>query len=209
MKMTRRGSPERPTHTRCGTTSHAAPAGIMRHVTTTPETPYVETVTVPVEDLVEWPGNARIHDDAALDASVDAHGQYRSVLGRRLPDGRIQLLAGHGTRAALQRRGRATVDVEIRDVPDDAAALKIVLQDNAASDRATYDDAALLALLDQAAPAGWDGTGWDQEGYLALLNDVGSENPFDGPGAASGGEGGGGRQCHPCRPVPCPPVRRP
>jgi site-specific DNA-methyltransferase (adenine-specific) len=158
----------------------------MRPVTTTPETPYIETVTVPVEDLIEWPGNARVHDDTALDASVDAHGQYRSVLGRRLPDGRIQLLAGHGTRAALQRRGRATVDVEIRDVPDDDAALRIVLQDNAASDSASYDNPALLALLDAAnADGGLVGTGWDQEGYLALLDEIGSENPFDGPGGSA------------------------
>lgn len=133
-------------------------------------TPLLRTVTVPVEELVEWPGNPRKHADAALNASVRRHGQYRSLLARELPDGSLQLLAGHGTKAALARAGRITVDVEVRDVPDDSEARAIVLADNRLSDLAIYDDELLLAQLEQASQAGLDGTGWDAATYQDLIS---------------------------------------
>jgi DNA modification methylase len=150
--------------------------------------PYVETIEVPVEDIVEWPGNARIHNQKVLDESVADHGQFRALLGRRLPDGRVQLLAGHGTRAALVRAGRDRVMVEVRDVPDDRVARRIVLMDNRANDLAGYDERALLALLDDArADGGLGGTGFDDDAYRDLLAEVGSENPHDWePGQAAG-----------------------
>jgi site-specific DNA-methyltransferase (adenine-specific) len=157
----------------------------MTTPTTVEGTPYLGTYDLPVTDLVDWPGNARVHDQATLDESVTAYGQYRAVLGRQLPDGRVQLLAGHGTKAALARAGYETVTVEVRDVPDDAAARRIVLMDNRSNDRASYDERALLALLDQAhADGGLGGSGFDAAAYEALLASVGSENPHDWDPAA-------------------------
>lgn len=103
--------------------------------------------------LVDYPGNARIHDDEALDGTVAGLGQFRNVLARELPDGRLQLLAGHGTKDALLRAGKA-VEVEVRDVPDDDEARDIVAADNGTSRRATFDDVKLLALLKASEAAG-------------------------------------------------------
>lgn len=159
-------------------------------------TPLLRTVAVPVDDLVEWPGNPRTHAGAALDASVQRHGQYRSLLARELPDGRLQLLAGHGTKAALVRAGRDTVDVEVRDVPDDDAARAIVLADNRISDLASYDDALLLAQLDAASTSGGlDGTGWDGDAYRELVDQAMASGSGDG----ADGEGGDGDDAAPTK----------
>jgi 1-aminocyclopropane-1-carboxylate deaminase/D-cysteine desulfhydrase-like pyridoxal-dependent ACC family enzyme len=68
---------------------------------------YVATETVPVDALEAYPGNARVHDEPALDESARTNGQYRSVVARRLEDGTLQLLAGHGTVGAFRRQGAA------------------------------------------------------------------------------------------------------
>lgn len=126
--------------------------------------PLLRVDTVPIDSLTDFPGNARRHDTEALDESVTEHGQYRAIVTRELPDGTLQILAGHGTRDALARAGHETVQVEVRSVPDDALARRIVLMDNAANDRAAYDQAALLDLLDLAADdGGLLGTGFDTD----------------------------------------------
>lgn len=125
-----------------------------------------------MDDLVEWPGNPRVHDDQVLDASIETHGQFRMLLTRELPDGRLQLLAGHGTREALRRSGRTEIEVEVRDVPDDAQAGAIVLMENRANDRASYDTDKLVALLETQAASDWglDGTGWLPDDIRELLD---------------------------------------
>jgi DNA modification methylase len=139
---------------------------------------YIETLTVPPGDLQPYPGNAKLHDDDGLDESLDTNGQYRSVVARRLADGALQLLAGHGTTDAIAR-AEADVRVEVIDA-DDEVAHRIVLADNAYGARAGYDEVALLALLDTAqAHGGFGGTGYDEDLYSELLDKVGNENPHD------------------------------
>jgi hypothetical protein len=40
---------------------------------------YLRTVELPVDELVDWPGNPRLHDDELIDASIELYGQTRSV----------------------------------------------------------------------------------------------------------------------------------
>jgi ParB-like chromosome segregation protein Spo0J len=130
---------------------------------------YLETRDVPIASLTPYPGNARVHDRAALDESVEVNGQYRAIVARRIPDGGLQILAGHGTTAAFARRGDDTVRVEVIEA-DDEEALRVVLADNRISDKAEYDHTALLALLDEAqADGGLAGTGWDGDAYDDLV----------------------------------------
>lgn len=139
---------------------------------------YVETVEVPIDQPQDYPGNARVHDDEWLDESAETNGQYRAVLARRLADGTLQLLAGHGTRAAFRRRGDQTIRVEVIEA-DDREARRINLVDNPRPGIGGFDDSALLALLDQAAgDGGLVGTGWDTDAYRELMERAGSENPF-------------------------------
>jgi hypothetical protein len=133
---------------------------------------YIRTDTVPIAELRSYPGNARVHDDAALDESAKLNGQYRSIVARVMPDDALQILAGHGTLAAFKRAGDKSVRVEIIDA-DDTEARRIVLVDNGASRNASYDEKALLALLDKASQddGGLLGTGWDAEAFAALVTD--------------------------------------
>lgn len=140
---------------------------------------FIETTDLPVGDLHPYPGNPRVHDEAALDESIGTNGQYRAIVARRLPDGTHQILAGHGTRNAVHRSGVAVVRVEVIEA-DDTEARRIVLADNRTSELASYDDRALLDLMDAASrDGGLLGTGWDGDSYRELLDEFESENPFD------------------------------
>lgn len=109
-------------------------------------TEYVETRMVPLDDLTPYPGNARQGDRAVLVESLEANGQYRSMIVRETEDGLV-VLCGNNTLAALEHRGDETARCEIVRC-DDATALRVNLVDNASNDKATYDDRARAALIE-------------------------------------------------------------
>lgn len=140
---------------------------------------YLRTAEVPIDSLVPFPGNARIHDEQALDESAEQNGQYRSVVARELPDGLLQVLAGHGTWGAFTRRGDQTLRVEVIEA-DDIEARRINLVDNGSSRQASYDDYLLLELLNAAKDeGGLEGTGWDQAALDDLVAMVGPPPSLD------------------------------
>lgn len=129
-------------------------------------TEYVETRMVPLAELTPYPGNARRGDRKTLVESLEANGQYRSLIVRMTEDDLI-VLAGNNTMEALEERGDETARCEIVRC-DDATARRVNLVDNAANDKATYDDrarAALLELLDGEL----SGSGYDDEEADALI----------------------------------------
>lgn len=131
---------------------------------------YIETLdAVPVGELESFPGNARVHAEAVLAESAQTNGQYRSIVARR-HNGGLQILAGHGTRAAFAAIGTETVRVEVIECDDDEAA-RIVLVDNRGNDLAGYDERALLDLLKTAQPD-LTGTGFDQAAFDALVAEL-------------------------------------
>lgn len=98
----------------------------------------VEHVTVRAGDLVPHPLNYRRHpagQRAALEASYQEVGFARSLLGFRLPDGRIQLIDGHLRR---DLDPNMPVTVEVLDVGEEEAR-KLLL---------TIDPLAALAETD-------------------------------------------------------------
>lgn len=112
-------------------------------------TEYVETRMIMIDELEPYPGNARLGDKATLVESLEANGQYRSLIVRETDDGLV-VLCGNNTLAALEHRGDLEARCEVVHC-DDATALRVNLIDNRANDKATYDDrarAALLELLD-------------------------------------------------------------
>jgi hypothetical protein len=140
---------------------------------------YVETVIVKVNEPLDYPGNARIHDELWLDESAQTNGQYRAVLARRTLTGELQLLAGHGTRAAFARRGDKTIRVEVIEA-DDREARRINLVDNPRPGIGGFDHEALLALLDAAqADGGIMGSGWNQDAYEDLVKMAGDPPSLD------------------------------
>lgn len=130
-------------------------------------TEYIETRMVPLAQLQPYPGNSRRGDRARLLESLEANGQYRSLVVRRTDDGEMIVLAGNNTMAALEHRGDESARCEIVAC-DDATALRVNLVDNASNDRATYDEEArarLIAELDGAV----SGSGYTEEEADALL----------------------------------------
>lgn len=146
--------------------------------------------TAPITDLHPHPLNARTRSERArqeLRDSLRLHGQYRRVVVRRLPDDRLQLLAGHGTTEQAAELGWTHIAVEIHDDLDDATAAKIVAVDNRTSDLAGYDparEAALLEEIQRLADGNLEGTGYLHDEYLERLdraaadsNGAGKTNP--------------------------------
>lgn len=143
-------------------------------------TEYVETRMVAMSDLAPFPGNARRGNRAKLLESLEANGQYRSLIVRRTGSGELIVLAGNNTMAALEERGDEQARCEIVTC-DDQTALRVNLVDNKVNDEATYDDQAraeLLGLLD-----GLDGTGYEEDEVDALMARFEEEEiaPFQEP----------------------------
>jgi ParB-like chromosome segregation protein Spo0J len=133
---------------------------------------------VPIDQLIPHPDNPRRGDVDAIGESIDAHGFYGAVVAQR-STGRI--LAGNHRWMALKARGAAEIPVLWVDVNDDQAR-KILLADNRSTDLATYDESALLALLEQvgADAEALTGTAFsvdDLEDLAARLGEVPTSPP--------------------------------
>ena len=120
------------------------------------------TTVIPIGDVQPYPQNPRRGDVDAIAESLMAHGQYKPIVVDRKTN---YILAGSHTWQAMQRLKWSSVNVTYVDV-DEETAKRIVLADNRTSDLASYDDSALLALLESLPDL--DGTGFDG-GYLDHL----------------------------------------
>lgn len=124
--------------------------------------PTLEHLSVPIDSLSPYPGNARRGNLDVLCDSLAKHGQYRPIIVRKDSH---QILAGYHTWRAAERLGWESIAAQSVDVDDEQAA-RIVLVDNKASDNGTYDDPVLLDFL--AGLPDLDGTGWDDEDLRRL-----------------------------------------
>ena len=121
----------------------------------------VDHVTVRAGDLVPHPHNFRRHPGRQREALADSFeeiGFARSLVGYRLPDGRIQLIDGH-LRAEVDPN--LHVVVEILDVsPEEANKLLLTLDPLAALAKTDEDAARELAQIletdSQALRELWD-----------------------------------------------------
>ncbi|MBU6296166.1 MAG: hypothetical protein KJS91_15910 [Planctomycetes bacterium] len=111
----------------------------------------VEHLRVRAGDLEPHPLNPRVHPDsqkAALRAALARFGIARSVLARRLPTGRLQLIDGH-LRASLD--AETVLDVEVVEVGEQEARELLLTLDPLAALAET--DAETLAALAELCPA--------------------------------------------------------
>jgi DNA modification methylase len=150
--------------------------------------PGVAGERIPLELIDPHPLNDRIRDahaEAQLRASLVRHGQYRSTVGRAMPGGRVQMLAGHGTLDQVRELGGTELAVEVHPQLSDEDAAAIVAADNAIAELATYDPLRTVELLRAAGPL--EGTGYDPDRMRDLLAGIepdvagGNTDPDDAP----------------------------
>jgi ParB-like chromosome segregation protein Spo0J len=130
----------------------------------------IETVTlVPIDDLVEYPGNARRGDLDVIAESIKTNGFYGVVVRQRSTG---YVLAGNHRFKAAKIAGLDSVPVQDVDV-DDATARRINLVDNRSNQLAGYDTVALSELLALAMDEGsLVGTGFTEDDYADTLVDA-------------------------------------
>lgn len=127
---------------------------------------YIEEFAVSA--LAEHPDNPNRGDDEAVGELIDANGFYGAIVVQR--SSRL-IIAGNTRYRAAVAAGAHTMPVLLIDV-DDEEAQRIMLGDNAARDKADYDDTVLASLLEQLAASdrGLAGTGYQPEDLSDLLN---------------------------------------
>lgn len=134
-----------------------------------------------IESLVPYGKNPRIGNLDAISESLAQHGQYRPLVVRAETR---EILGGNHTWKAAKSLGWSEVDVTLIDVDSDQAK-RIVLVDNATSDRAGYDHHQLFDLLDSLD--GLDGTGYGEDDLRAVISELddepsaGKTDPDDAP----------------------------
>jgi hypothetical protein len=113
-------------------------------------------------------GAVRLHPDNANDGNVEAvrdslrrYGQWRPAVVQRSTG---HVLIGNTMVRAMQAEGWHTLAVHWRDVGDDEAH-RILAVDNRTRDLATYDERALVRLLDAIGADDLAGTGYDLDTY--------------------------------------------
>ena len=123
--------------------------------------------TVELGKLAEYPGNPKLHDIPSLRASLRRLGQFESVIARRLPDGGLVLLKGHGITTAMREEGWEHARTEIIECDDDEAR-RILLAANRLQELGGYAEDLLAAQLIELGDD-FDATGFDDVYTEALL----------------------------------------
>jgi hypothetical protein len=137
----------------------------------------IEHLAINIDELHTHPSNVRQGDVGAISQSLQAHGQYRSIVYQQSSK---RILAGNHTWKAAKALGWTHI-AATPVICDDEQALRILLADNRTSDLADYDDAGLAELLEELAETtnGLEGTLFDGDSLDQLLNDLGQNTLID------------------------------
>ena len=134
----------------------------------------------PVDKPIPWPGNPRRGDVNLIAQSIEVNGFYQPIVVQKRTG---YVIAGNHRLAAARQIKMAEIPVVVLDV-DDEQARRMVLVDNRAADKATYDADALVDLLGQFDLDDLEGTGWTEDEVDDLLTpDALSDEPEPEPEA--------------------------
>jgi hypothetical protein len=106
----------------------------------------VRTELVPIHSVTRHPENARQGNVARIEESLRAHGQYAPIVVHEQTG---YILKGNNTHRVLQEKIGSPEILATFVSCTEAQARAILAVDNRTSDDASYDDTALLALLEQ------------------------------------------------------------
>lgn len=134
---------------------------------------HLEFAHIDVNELAEFPGNAKEHDVDELRRSL-RKGQFQPIIVRREKSRPDTVLSGHGTLEAAKLEGWDTIESKVIACSDEEA-LWINLAANRIGQRAGYDDVLLLDLMEQLN-GDFEGTGYtpdDLDDLIASLDRAG------------------------------------
>lgn len=129
----------------------------------------LKPLAVPIDELELLPGNPRKGDVDAVAASLDRFGQRKPIVARK--DDRT-VIAGNHTLQAARKLGWSEIAVVWVD-DDDAHAKAFALADNRTAELGSYDEEALLALIEQVHAADaelLEMTGWAEQDMHDLID---------------------------------------
>lgn len=118
---------------------------------------------VDVTRLLPHPRNPNKGDVTAIVSSLEENGIFRPLVVQKST---MHVLIGNHTLEALKRVKATSAPVLYVDV-DDAHALRILLADNKTARSSIWDDAQLLAILEELESP--KGTGFSQDEFMSLL----------------------------------------
>ena len=154
--------------------------------------PGLEPFLVDVDTLSELPGNPRRGDVEAVKRSYERFGQRKPIVARRDGKDTIVVAGNHQLRAAKELGWEQIAVVFADDLSDDEAR-GYALADNRVGDLGGYDDADLLALLEQVddlTPTGYTDADVDDLRRLLDFDPMGSIDDLLGEvGDLTGDEG--------------------
>lgn len=130
------------------------------------------TRTLKVAELTFYPGNPRRGDIELLKRSLASHGQFTPIAVQASTG---YVVKGNNTLRAAVELGWTTIEGTVLDVDDDQAK-RILLIDNAASERGDFYGEDLAAILDSLGGDLAD-TGYDDGSLDTLLAQLSGEVP--------------------------------
>ena len=122
----------------------------------------MEILWTDIDELKEYPNNARRGNVSILVESLKVNGQYRPIIVQKSTN---YVLAGNHLLRAAKQLGWEHIDAVFIDC-DDEKALKIVLADNKTADMGDYNEDLLKTLLNELDD--FTGTGYTEEDLQKL-----------------------------------------
>lgn len=161
---------------------------------------YPETME-PVNNLRQWPGNARRQDIDKIAKAIKKYGFYSALVvqasTRKIIIGNHRYLAG-------KLMGMTVFPCKVIDVTDDVAG-RMNVWDNKVTDDGSYDVDALIAQLEEIAKSdeGLEHTGYDSDELAELIlaqqkEDRADLPEDDGPGLGDAKQKGAYLVCPNC-----------
>lgn len=141
-----------------------------------------------VDKLQTFHRNPHVGDVDLIAASLEARGQYRTIVVNEgtLTGRPLEVLAGNHTLLAARKLGWETIEATTVDVDDDDAA-RIVIADNRIAAVGGYDDGALLEVLQAVGRDRLDTVGYSPADLNKLLRQVTPPDHDDEDGGPADG----------------------
>ena len=152
----------------------------------------LEVVQMPLSALNEYEGNAKVHDEAnveAIRASIRRFGMCDPIGVWTNPQGAVEIVEGHGRKMALQAEGYEVADVIFLDHLTDEERRAYALAHNQTTLMSDFDLDILEAELDMLADFDMGDFGFDvgaeDEEPVEVVED---EVPEDAPSLCKAGD---------------------